>query len=161
IIELLAENGYSPAAIQDAFRHIRTSRAGLRQIERIVHGSAGQLDVEELKQMERDLFGDAPDAGRRFDIWLATHLRTDSKIDAKALNPKQAEKLRARFKRELEMRQSDNAYRRVSRAAELIDRPLRSGARSLGADPFSDSRRLRTRLDGLFDDGVADRKNRR
>ena len=131
MIELLAENGYSPRAIQDCFRSIRTSRAGARHIERIVYGSAGQFDVDELRQMERDLFGTAADAGQRFGIWLSTHLRTKSKINASALNPKQGEKLRARFKRELEMRQIDAAYRQVASVAELIERPSRSGTRSL------------------------------
>jgi hypothetical protein len=59
------------------------------------------------------------------------------------------------------MRQSDLAYRRVANAAELIQRPLRSGARSSEMDPFSDSRRLRSRLDSLFADEALDRRNRR
>jgi hypothetical protein len=161
VIELLTENGYTPATIQDCFRRIRTSRAGARQIDRIVYGSAGQFDAGELKGMGHDLFRDANDADRRFAIWLSTHLRTDTKIDAKALNSKQAEKLRTRFKREIEMRQSDPAYCRVAHAAELIQRPPRSGARSSGTDPFSDSRRLRSRLDNLFADEAPDRRNRR
>jgi hypothetical protein len=126
-----------------------------------VYGSAGQLDADELKQMQNDLFGAAHEGEPRFAIWLSTHLRTDTKMDSKALNPKQAEKLRARFKREIELRQSDPAYRRVAKAAELIERPMRSGPRSLGADPFSDSRRLRSRLDVLFGDEAPDRRNRR
>jgi hypothetical protein len=161
VIELLAESGYSPAAIQDSFRCIRTSRAGARQIEKIVFGSVGQVDSEELMRIERDLFGATHDTEQRFRIWLSTHLRTDTKIDAEALNPKQAEKLRTRFKREIELRQTDTAYLRVASAAELIERPLRSGSRSSDADPFSDSRRLRSRLDILFGDEAPDRRNRR
>ncbi len=161
VIELLAESGYTPAMIHDCFRRIRTSRAGARQIDKIVFGSAGQLDAEELKRMGRDLFGTAQDAESQFAIWLSTHLRNEGKTEAKALNPRQAEKLRARFKRESEMRQSDPAYRRVAGAAELIQRPARSGARSLESDPFSDSRRLRSRLGSIFGDDVPDRWNRR
>jgi hypothetical protein len=116
VIELLAENGYTPAMILDCFRQIRTSRAGARQIDKIVFGSAGQLDTEELKRMGRDLFGSAQDAEPRFAIWLCTHLRTDAPADAKALNGKQAEKLRIRFKRETEMRRSRgvNSFRKES-----------------------------------------------
>jgi hypothetical protein len=161
VIELLAESGYTSAMIYDCFRRIRTSRAGARQIDKVVFGSAGQLDAEELKLIGRDLFGAAPDAESRFAIWLSTHLRNDAKIEAKTLNPKQVEKLRARFKREIEMRQNDLAYRRVAQAAELIQRPLRSGARSLESDPFADSRRLRLRLDRIFADDMPDRRNRR
>jgi hypothetical protein len=161
VIELLAENGYAPAAIQDCFRRIRTSRAGLRQIDRIVYGSAGQLDAEELKRMGRDLFGAADDAKTRFEIWLSTHLRTDTQLEGNALNPRQAEKLRARFKREIEMRQSDPAYRKVAKAAELIQRPLRPSGRSSETDTFSASRQLRSRLDRLFGDAASDRRNRR
>jgi hypothetical protein len=161
IIELLAENGYTTATIQDCFRGIRTSRAGPRQIDRIVNGSAGQLDAEELKRMERDLFGAAYGAEPRFAIWLSTHLRTDKKIEAKTLNPRQTEKLRTRFKREIEMRQNDPAYRRVAKAAELVQRPLRTSSRSSETDPFSASGRLRSRLDSLFCDEAADRRSRR
>lgn len=161
VIELLAENGYAPAEIQDSFRRIRTSRAGLKQIEKIVYGTTGQLDAEELARMQRDLFDAGDDAQRRFGIWLSTHLRTNAKLDAKAVNPKQAEKLRTRFRRELELRQSDLAYRKVAKAAELIERPMRVGPRSSRADPFSDSRRLRSRLDCLFGDEAPDRRNRR
>jgi hypothetical protein len=161
VIELLAENGYSAATIQDCFRRIRTSRAGLRQIEKIVHGSVGPLAEEELGQMQCNLFSAAHDADPRFAIWVATQLRTDTNAAVTAVNAKQAEKLRIRFKREIEMRQSDPAYRRVAKAAELIQRPQRSGARSPGSDRFSESSRFRVRLDRLFGDEAPDRRNRR
>jgi hypothetical protein len=164
VIELLAESGYRPGAIHESFMRIRTSRAGLHQIEKVVHGSAGELRSEELMRMKRDLFSSAKDAERRFEVWLATQLRSETKTDVKAvyaLNPKQVERIRARFKREIDLRVSDPAYKRIATAAELIDRPVRGGARSVDADPFASSRRLRTRLDELFGDEVPDRRNRR
>ncbi|MCP1829118.1 hypothetical protein J2R76_005818 [Bradyrhizobium sp. USDA 4532] len=161
LIELLAENGYTPATIHDSFRRIRTSRAGARQIDKIVFGSAGQFDADEVRRMGSELFGTGQDAVPRLAVWLSTHLRSDAKFDAKELNPKQVEKLRSRFKREIEMRQNDPTYCRVASAAELIQRPTRSGARSAESDPFTDSRRLRQRLDSIFSDDASDRRNRR
>lgn len=161
IIEILAEKGYSPSAIRDAFGHIRTSRAGLAQIEKVVHGQQGQIDADELLRMQRDLFGNLPDAERRFHTWLATQLRSElpqSTAPARTFTAKQAEKVRTRFIRECELRKVDGVYRRVAEIADLIERPVRAAR---AANRSDDADRLRASLTRLFGDDFADRRDRR
>jgi hypothetical protein len=157
VVEILSEKDYSPEAIQDAFYRIRTCRAGLGQIQKIVHGQAGRLDADELKRMQRELFGVSEDAEHRFSIWESTHLRAPRIIPdpVRGLSPKQVEKLRARFTREIDFRRNDPAYKRAAIAAELIERPLRSSPRSEIADPV----RLQSCVRRLFGEGSHRRDN--
>jgi hypothetical protein len=164
VIEILAENGYTSEKIRNAFGQIRTSRAGLGQIEKIVHGEAGRFDADELARMECELFGDRPNAKERFRVWLSTHLRGDTGVIADPVrfcNPKQVEKLRIRHKREMDFRESDPAYRVVSSVCELLERPPRVNTRSQLADPRADAYRLQSLLRQLFGDGADDRSSRR
>ncbi|MBM1169921.1 hypothetical protein [Microvirga arabica] len=163
VIEILSERGYSPQKIRDVFGRIRTSRAGLRQIEKIAHAEGGQLHVDELAQIGRELFGDRPQAERCLQIWLMTQLRVQSELPADrnpALSSKQVEKLRTRFKREKEFRQNDPVYRTVSLAAELIERPIRANSRSAAGDMTADPINLRSFLSRLFGEGAEERHNR-
>jgi hypothetical protein len=140
---------------------VRANRAGMKQIANAVHGQDGQMDVDELRRMQGQLFGDKPDARRRFQIWVGTHLRflpeqpTDNL--ARILNTTQVERLRARFKREVQLRDSDVAYKRVAQAAELIVRPLRASSRAGHVDRMAESRELRVRLERIFADAIEER----
>jgi hypothetical protein len=161
VARLLAEKGYSVEQIYAAFQHVRANRAGMKQIANAVHGQDGQMDVDELRRMQGQLFGDKPDARRRFQIWVGTHLRflpeqpTDNL--ARILNTTQVERLRARFKREVQLRDSDVAYKRVAQAAELIVRPLRASSRAGHVDRMAESRELRVRLERIFADAIEER----
>jgi hypothetical protein len=159
VIRIISEAGYTPEDIDGIFQRIRTSRGGLKQIATIVHG---QNDLSaELTRMQRELFGEAREDDIRFRVWLSTHLRTrfdELSEPIHSLGAKQVERLRARFRREIRLRESDAAYLRVASAAELIERPLKANSRG-GGDPVEDSRLLRSRLDRLFGGETEERHN--
>ena len=157
VAKLLAIEGFPPEEICGVFQRIRTSRAGLKQIANAVHGQEGPLTAQELTDMREGLFNSATDADDAFAVWLSTHIR--AKIAAldelpRTLNVGQVEKLRARYKREMELRRIDLNYRRVATAADRIERPLKPTARTGSTDPTADARRLRSEVVGLFGDNA-------
>jgi hypothetical protein len=164
VVRLLADSGHSPEEINAIFQKVRTSRAGLRQISKVAHEHHVRLDATHLMRMQGELFGEAPDAQRRFGIWLLTQLRipiNDPRDLVHKLNRAQIERLRERHRREISLRQTDAAYRKVAAAAELIARPLKPVSRASPTDREADARRLRSYLDRLFGDGIAERYNAR
>jgi hypothetical protein len=133
-----------------------------KQITNIVHEQDDRLDLKQLEQMQRDLFGQHSDADKRFRIWLGTHLRTraNNVVNlAHQLSVGQVKKVRDRFRRELELRQTDDAYRSVSLAAELLDRPLKADGRRTRVDLAKESLRLKACLDRLFGREAHERHN--
>ena len=159
IVRLLAEKGLTPDQIHSGFQRIRTSRGGLKQVANLVHGESGRLGTDELARMQQELFGDQAEGDKRFKIWLATHLRVPLEQLSQPTqnwNTTQVERLRARFKRENDLRHHDHKYRGVSLAAGLIERPVRANARLGRADLAADSDRLRRTLNRIFADEADD-----
>jgi hypothetical protein len=160
VVEILAQRGFSPEDIPSVFQRIRTTRVGVKQLASALHGIDGDLDAAALSQMRQELFGDRTNAGERFKIWLATHARVDGAENADlslGLSLKHAERVRARYAREIELRRNDPAYRHVAEAAELIARPLRAKPRRQMVDLIAGSRELQLRLHRLFADHMEDR----
>lgn len=157
VAKLLAAEGLPPEQIYNVFQKIRVSRAGLKQIANAVHGPEGPLTAQELADMREGLFNDMPDADDAFVVWLSAHTRTKmAALDEfpRAFNLGQVEKLRARYKRELELRRGDPNYRRVATAADRIERPLKRAAATGSTDPTGDARRLRSEVAALFGDNA-------
>jgi hypothetical protein len=160
-VQILAENGYAPEAIHRLFQQIRSTRAGVKQIANVMHGIEGSLSVDELNRMQDVLFANQSEPQIRFKLWLTTHLRTTfGAIDdlTRALTPKQTQRLRTRYVREVALRGDDPSYRMVATAAELIKRPVRAKSQRRGVDAASGARDLRHRLGNIFPGGPEDRR---
>ena len=76
-VELLGKGGCSAELICDLFQHIRTTRVGVKQIANVLHGTEGGVDAADPCRMRHELFGNGPDAAKRFKIWLATNVRRE------------------------------------------------------------------------------------
>ena len=149
VVCLLARSGYAPKKIHSAFEQIRSTRTGFKQILIALYGNQGMLAADELGRMQEELFGGRSEPDRRFKIWLETQLRAKAVVvdhPALGLSPKQVERLRNRFVREVMLRRDSPAYQTVAAAAELIERPVRANPRGRHAVASRDARELQSRL---------------